>query len=57
MRSDSGWSVSCVVRWEEWVVANTGMSLGSEVGTRPERPGVTEQTDLWSHCGLLEIEY
>lgn len=57
MRSDSGWSVSCVVRWEEWVVANTGMSLGSEVGTRPERPGVTEQTDLWSHCGLFETEY
>ena len=37
------------------MVANTGMSLGSEVETRPERPGVTEQTDLWSHCGLFEI--
>ena len=42
IRSDSWCSVSGVGCWEEWVVATTGMSLGSQVGTEPEGSGVPE---------------
>lgn len=37
--------------------ATTGMSLGSKVGTRSERPAVPESIDLYSCPGLFEIKY
>lgn len=42
IRSDSRCSVSGVACWEEWVVPTTEMSLGSQVGTKPEGSGVPE---------------